>query len=160
MKTWFLHALRVRYQETDQMKVVYHANYLNWFEIGRTEWVRHAGIEYKYLEAAGLLLPVTHLEAEFLQPAQYDDWVTVCTHVSEMSALRMRFQSRIVMGDIASSADGVKLEADEPPGSVLVQGSTRHVWVNTDWKPVRLDREAPEAYNKIKKLFDVSGEPE
>lgn len=160
MKTWFLHALRVRYQETDQMKVVYHANYLNWFEIGRTEWVGHAGIRYKSLEAQGLLLPVTHLEAEFLQPAQYDDWVTICTCVSEMSALRMRFQSRIVMGDIASSASDSMLMAEEPPGPALVRGSTRHVWVNTAWKPVRLDREAPEAYNKIRDLYGLTGKPE
>lgn len=149
MKSWHLHALRVRYQETDQMKVVYHANYLNWFEIGRTEWVRSVGFSYRELEQKGLLLPVTHLEADFLQPARYDDWVTVCTHVAEMSALRVRFQSRVVMGDIASP-NGSVIVAEEPPGTPLVAGSTRHVWVNAAWKPVRIDREAPELYRAMR----------
>jgi acyl-CoA thioester hydrolase len=133
------------------MKVVYHANYLNWFEIGRTEWVRHAGISYRDMEEQGLLLPVTHLEASFFQPAQYDDWVTVCTHMAEMSALRVRFQSRIVIGDLSAS-HGASLLAEEPPGEMLVQGSTRHVWVNAAWKPVRLDRKSPAFYEKLKAL--------
>jgi acyl-CoA thioester hydrolase len=149
MKTWYLHTLRVRYQETDQMKVVYHANYLNWFEIGRTEWVREAGITYRDMEEQGLLLPVTHLEVSFLQPAHYDDWITICTHMAEMSPLRVRFQSRIVIGDL-SADHGPTLWSEEPPGEKLVEGSTRHVWVNAAWKPVRLDREAPAFYEKMK----------
>lgn len=149
MNIWHLHLLRVRYQETDQMKVVYHTNYLNWFEIGRTEWIRHIGIEYRDIERSGLLLPVTHLEAEFLQPASYDDWVTVCTCLSDMSAVRVRFESRIVAGDLIASC-GVRLQADEPPGSVLVRGATQHVWVNDAWKPVRFDREAPQWYEAMK----------
>lgn len=152
MRTWFLHTLRVRYQETDQMKVVYHANYLNWFEIGRTEWVRHTGVQYREMEDKGLLLPVTHMEAEFMQPAQYDDWVTVCTHLAEMSALRVRFQSRIVLGDLTKEYGG-SVQGDEPPGKPLVRGSTRHVWVNAAWKPVRLDREAPALYEKMKEAI-------
>lgn len=153
MKTWILHPLRVRYQETDQMRIVYHANYLNWFEIGRTEWVRHAGISYRELEAKGLLLPVTRVEADFLQPAKYDDWVTVCTHLEEMSPLRIRFQSRIVRGDL-TGAHGLSLSADEPPGEVMVRGSTHHVWVGPALRPVRLDREAPEYYDRIRGLYE------
>ena len=138
------------------MKVVYHANYLNWFEIGRTEWVRHLGTSYRDLEQKGLLLPVTHLEAEFLQPAQYDDWITVCTRVAEASALRVRFQSRLVMGNLAASC-GEFLQAEEPPGPMLVAGSTRHVWVNAAWKPIRIDREAPELYKAIRQSL-IDGE--
>lgn len=157
MNMWHLHLLRVRYQETDQMKVVYHTNYLNWFEIGRTEWVRHIGVNYRDIERKGLLLPVTHLEAEFLQPASYDDWVTVCTSLAHMSAVRLRFESRIVAGDLTASY-GSKLQADEPPGSVLVKGATQHVWVNDSWKPVRFDREAPDWYAAMK--ANVSGQPD
>lgn len=54
--TWVLHPLRVRYQETDQMGVVFHGNYVTWFEIGRTEWIRNAGYDYKTIEEQGLLL--------------------------------------------------------------------------------------------------------
>lgn len=164
MAIWKLHPLRVRYQETDQMGVVYHANYLNWFEIGRTEWVRESGICYKELEAKGLLLPVTEVEASFRQPARYDEWITVCTSVAELTGIRVHFQSRIVSGNMldAASEDGDErvtvqcingqYNGDEPPGQLLVRGSTRHVWINRDWKPVRLDREAPEWFAAMKAL--------
>jgi len=149
--TWFLHPLRVRYQETDQMGVVYHVNYLNWFEIGRTEWVRQAGIDYKEMEARGLLLPVTDVEASFKQPAKYDDWITVCTRVAEMTSVRVRFDSRVLGGNLTESV-GHQYVGDEPPGILLVQGGTRHVWVNKEWKPVRFAREAPDWYDKMVRL--------
>ncbi|TFE27827.1 acyl-CoA thioesterase [Cohnella luojiensis] len=152
MATWFLHPLRVRYQETDQMGVVYHANYLNWFEIGRTEWVRQAGIAYKEVEARGLLLPVTDVEASFKQPALYDDWITVCTRVAEMTSIRVRFESRIVSGDMSAS-HGIRYEGEDPPGLLLVQGGTSHVWVNKEWKPVRFAREAPDLYQRMMGLI-------
>ncbi|MCC3375903.1 thioesterase family protein [Cohnella sp. REN36] len=153
---WHLHPLRVRYQETDRMGVVYHANYVNWFEIGRTEWVRQAGYTYKEIEARGLLLPVIHLEASFEQPAQYDDWVTVCTRVAEMTPIRVRFESRIVRGD--RSDVGLKARAaEEPPGETLVQGGTKHVWLNAAWKPARLDREAPDVWAAMRALVEAPG---
>lgn len=151
MKPWFLFPLRVRYQETDQMGVVYHVNYLNWFEIGRTEWVRQAGISYKEMEDRGLLLPVTEVEASFKQPAAYDDWVTVCTQVAEISAIRVRFESRVMSGNLCENL-GHSFIGEEPPGTLLVRGCTRHVWVNKNWKPVRFDREAPDWYQQMLKL--------
>ncbi|MFC4304799.1 acyl-CoA thioesterase [Cohnella boryungensis] len=153
MGKWFLHPLRVRYQETDQMGVVYHANYLNWFEIGRTEWVRRAGIAYRDMESRGLLLPVTDVQASFKQPALYDEWVTVCTHVAEMSSVRVRFESRILSGNAAETL-GDSYDGEEPPGTLLVSGTTRHVWVNREWRPVRFAREAPEWYDKMIKLVE------
>lgn len=151
MGRWFLHPMRVRYQETDQMGVVYHANYLNWFEIGRTEWVRQAGITYKEMEARGLLLPVTDVEASFKQPALYDDWITIATQVAEMTSVRVRFESRVLSGNLAESW-GDLYEGDEPPGALLVRGGTKHVWVNKEWKPVRFAREAPDWYDRMVRL--------
>jgi len=133
------------------MGVVYHVNYLNWFEIGRTEWVRQAGIDYKEMEARGLLLPVTDVEASFKQPAKYDDWITVCTRVAEMTSVRVRFDSRVLGGNLTESV-GHQYVGDEPPGILLVQGGTRHVWVNKEWKPVRFAREAPDWYDKMVRL--------
>ncbi|MBB6671043.1 acyl-CoA thioesterase [Cohnella nanjingensis] len=150
---WHLHPLRVRYQETDKMGVVYHANYVNWFEIGRTEWVRQAGYTYREIETRGLLLPVVNLEASFEQPALYDDWVTICTRVTEMTPLRVRFESRVVRGDRTQERDA-PLTGDEPPGETLVKGGTRHVWVNAAWKPVRLDREAPDVWQAMRQLTE------
>lgn len=157
MPMWMLHAIRVRYQETDRMGVVFHTNYLNWFEIGRTEWVRHAGFTYKDMEERGLLLPVIDIEASFRQPAAYDDWVTVCTKATEVSGVRVRFASRIVAGD-QTLTHGAHADVDEPPGRLLVRGGTSHIWVNRGWQPVRLQREAPDWYERLRELAAIGSE--
>jgi acyl-CoA thioester hydrolase len=152
---WQLHTLRVRYQETDQMSVVYHGNYVNWFEIGRTEFIRSAGMTYKEIEAQGLLLPVTGLEVNFDLPARYDDTLLICTRISQFSAVRLSFESQI-----RRIADAFELPAEitdaELPGELLVHGGTKHVWVNPEWKPVRLDKKAPALYTLLQGM--VSGE--
>ncbi|SFA90477.1 acyl-CoA thioester hydrolase [Cohnella sp. OV330] len=150
---WLLHPLRVRYQECDQMGVVYHANYVNWFEIGRTEWVRRIGCDYREIETRGLLLPLVKLDVNFVQPARYDEWITVCTRVADKTALRIEFESRIVKGDLTATVG--RVTKDEPAGELLVSGGTKHVWVNKEWKPVRLDRELPEVWAAFKALAEA-----
>src|SRR5262245_36376771 len=63
--------VRVRYADTDQMGVVYYANYLVWFEVGRTEWLREAGWNYRDMEETGVSLPVIEAHCEYRQPARY-----------------------------------------------------------------------------------------
>jgi acyl-CoA thioester hydrolase len=145
-----MHPVRVRYQETDKMAVVYHTNYITWFEIGRTEWIRQAGLSYKEIEDRGLLLPVVHLEASYLQPAKYDDWVTIFTRVSEISKVRLRFDYRVVLGDF-TQAGAAFAEDGEPEGKLLAKGSTLHGWINDDWKVVALDRKAPDIYELLRR---------
>ncbi|MEX2416657.1 MAG: thioesterase family protein [Paenibacillaceae bacterium] len=130
----FIHQHRVRYQETDQMGVVYHANYLNWLEITRTEWIRELGIPYSQLEEMGLLLPVTEVQLKYLQPARYDDIIEVHLRLTDHSYLRVDFEY-----EVHRASDGL----------LLITGVTRHVWVNQDWKPVRLDRTMPELHQLI-----------
>ncbi|MFN4245535.1 MAG: acyl-CoA thioesterase [Brevinematia bacterium] len=69
--------LRVRYSETDQMGVVYYANYFVWMEVGRTDLIRKSGLTYKEIEEKGFLLPVSYTSAKFLAPVYYDDIVLV-----------------------------------------------------------------------------------
>ena len=76
--------MRVRYAETDQMNVVYHGNYAQYFEVGRVEAIRQLGLSYKDLEASGIIMPVIEWTAKFLRPAQYDDLLTVRTTLKEM----------------------------------------------------------------------------
>jgi acyl-CoA thioester hydrolase len=149
---WTRHELRVRYQETDQMGVVYHTNYLNWFEIGRTEWIRAIGITYKELEQRGLLLPLTDAEIKFHLPARYDDQLTIYTKMSEYSNVRVKFSSEIRRHSDSSHTDETSglITVPEPSGELLVSGITRHVWVNRAWKAVRIDKEAPDLYQIIK----------
>lgn len=148
--SWFLHPLRVRYQETDQMAVVFHGNYVTWFEIGRTEWIRNAGYDYKAIEERGLLLPVVDLQCRYVLPARYDDTVLVCTRVSEFSPVRVSFESqirRVISSDFhASELAG----GEELPGELLVEGGTRHVWVNLQWQPARINKVMPELYELLR----------
>lgn len=71
--------VRVRYAETDQMNIVYHGNYAQYFEVGRVEAMRQLGLSYKDLEATGIIMPVIEWTAKFLRPAHYDDLLTVRT---------------------------------------------------------------------------------
>jgi acyl-CoA thioester hydrolase len=78
------HQVRVRYAETDQMNVVYHGNYAQYFEVGRVEAIRQLGLSYKDLETSGIIMPVIEWTAKFLRPAHYDDLLTVRTTLKEM----------------------------------------------------------------------------
>lgn len=152
---WHVHPQRVRYQETDRMQVVFHANYVNWFEIGRTEWVRSAGAVYADIEQQGLLLPVTELQCRFQKPARYDDRIAICTRVTDFTAVRLSFESQIrLVGETTAHNQLLQTgfiadSTEELPGELLVAGGTRHVWVGSDFRPVRLDKAAPELYALI-----------
>jgi acyl-CoA thioester hydrolase len=76
--------IRVHYGLTDQMGVVYHARYVEFYEIGRTEAIRQLGVSYKDIEASGIFLPVVDIHSKFLRPAKYDDLLTVKTFLKEM----------------------------------------------------------------------------
>ncbi|GED28638.1 acyl-CoA thioester hydrolase [Brevibacillus agri] len=125
------HRLRVRYGETDQMGVVYHTNYLNWFEVGRTELIRNAGLTYRELEERGVLLPVTDASLSYKKPARYDDVVEIQTRVKELSAVRLAF-----------AYDIIRVSDQE----LLASGETMHVFTNAELKPIRLSRTEPEVY--------------
>jgi acyl-CoA thioester hydrolase len=76
--------IRVRYAETDQMNVVYHGNYVQYFEVGRAESIRSLGFTYKNMEAAGIIMPIVELHCKYLRPAHYDDLLTVKTQLKEL----------------------------------------------------------------------------
>ncbi|USG64439.1 acyl-CoA thioesterase [Brevibacillus ruminantium] len=125
------HQIRVRYSETDQMGVVYHANYLNWFEVGRTEFIRDSGMTYRSLEDKGILLPVTDIEISYKQPARYDDWVEIRTKLEELSAVRLTFAYELY-----------RMEDEQ----LLVSGVSKHAFTTKEMKPIRLARAEPEVY--------------
>ncbi|MBC7651736.1 MAG: acyl-CoA thioesterase [Deinococcales bacterium] len=76
--------IRVRYAETDQMRVVYHGNYAQYFEVGRVEAIRSLGFTYKDLEEMGVIMPIVELTSKFLRPAHYDDLLTIKTMLKEL----------------------------------------------------------------------------
>ncbi len=76
--------IRVRYAETDQMDVVYHGNYAQYFEVGRTESIRQLGFTYKDMEAMGVVMPIVEWHAKYLRPAHYDELLTIRTILKEL----------------------------------------------------------------------------
>src|SRR5436305_12867874 len=94
---WHESLLRVRYAETDKMGVVYHANYLIWFEIGRTEFCRARGFSYRDLEEdENAFLVVAESYCRYKAPAYYDDILVVRTHITELRRRSMRSGYEIV----------------------------------------------------------------
>lgn len=88
--------VRVRYSETDQMGIVYHGNYLPYFEIGRVEWLRNKGISYKTLEERGVALPIVSLTINYKKSARYDDLLIVKTKFKKQTSVKIEFDCEIV----------------------------------------------------------------
>jgi acyl-CoA thioester hydrolase len=128
--------VRVRYSETDQMGTVYHAQYLVWFEIGRTEWCRSAGLPYAEMEQSGLFIPVTRVECAYRRRSRYDDPVRIRTR---MTAL-------------ASRGCAFAYEARGGSGVLLADGATRHVFTDPSGQP----RSGPEDVLALLERFRVS----
>jgi acyl-CoA thioester hydrolase len=139
--------IRVRYAETDQMGVVYHANYLVWFEVGRVEFLRQLGFSYKEMEQRdGCCIAVVDARCRYKSPARYDDEITVRTQLKNVRESLVHFGY-----ELARAADGV----------LLAEGETTHVVIGPDLKKrampekyLRLFREAAE-----ERLSSVSSEP-
>lgn len=87
--------VQVRYAETDMMGIVYHANYLAWLEIGRTQLLREKGFPYKEIEARGLYLPVLEVNIQYKRPAKYDDNVTIISRLSEKPFVKIRMDYEV-----------------------------------------------------------------
>ena len=87
--------IRVRYSETDQMGVVYHGNYVPYFEIGRVEWLRDKGISYKSLEENGIALPIVSMTLNYKKSARYDDLLTVKTTFKKQTSVKIEFECEI-----------------------------------------------------------------
>ena len=86
---------RVRYSETDQMGVVYHGNYAQFFEMGRTEWLRSLGLTYKDMEMNGIILPVVSINLTFIKSALYDDILTIHTFLKKEPMVKIEFNYEI-----------------------------------------------------------------
>ncbi len=115
--------LRVRYAETDQMGVVYHANYLAWCEVGRTEYIRQSGMSYRAMEEAGVQLAVSDLEMRFHAPARYDDVVRVETRLTDVRSRTVTFDYVVVIAD---------------SGARLVSVSTRLISLDRTGRPTSM----------------------
>jgi len=115
------HEIRVIFGDTDQMGVVYYANYLRYFESARAAYWRDLGKSYKDLEAWGVALPVVEAHCNYRRPAHYEDLLTVETEVTELRGASLRFAYRVMRGT-----------------ELLAEGYTRHAVIGTDGRPKAL----------------------
>jgi acyl-CoA thioester hydrolase len=115
--------LRVRYSETDQMGTFYNSRALEWFECGRTEWMRNRlGLSYAALEAQGVFLPLVEAHLQFRGGARYDDLLAVTTSAGLFGRARLRFDVQI---------------NNQSAGNPVVQGYTIHAFTDAARKPIR-----------------------
>jgi len=124
--------VRVRYGETDQMGVVYHPNYLLYFETGRTELMRSAGVTYSEMEKEGVFLVVTEAACRYRAAARYDQELRVVTRVDEVGKARIRFSYRVL----------------GPGGALLAEGHTELASVDQAKNPVRMPPKISEVLSK------------
>ena len=113
--------VRVRYAETDQMGVAYHANYFVWFEVARTDWLRTFGVTYRDLEAEGYFLPVIEAHCGYRTSARYDDDLRITATARLVSAVRVAFDYEIT-----------------GPSAIVATGHTVHATLDRQGRPVRV----------------------
>lgn len=117
---------RVIYGDTDQMGVVYYANYLRWFEKGRSEFLREVGLPYKTIEAQGLHFPVTEVSCRYFKSAHYDDVITIATQLTSLGRASLSFDYAVCrQGEQAS----------------LASGSTKHACVDAAGRITRIPKD-------------------
>ena len=128
--------IKVRYVETDQMGIVHHSNYFVWFEVGRTEFIKELGIKYSDMENMGVLLPLIESGCEYKRGARYEDEIVISTSVTLITPIRMEFKYDIIR---------------ENDDKLLAKGFTKHVFVNTNLKPINVKKKYPELWDILKK---------
>ena len=87
--------IRVEYHHTDQMGIVHHSNYVKFFEVARTEWLRAMGLTYAEMERRGVMMPIVEVNVKYRQPAYYDELISVTASVDELPMARMVFKYEI-----------------------------------------------------------------
>jgi acyl-CoA thioester hydrolase len=117
------------------MGIVYHGNYIVWFEIGRTDYCRAAGIPYRAMEDAGLLILVTAAECRYRRPARYDDAVRVRSRLTDLASRGLTF--------------GYEIADDQD--RILAEGTTRHVFADAVGRPRRAPPEIIEKLERFRK---------
>lgn len=123
--------VRVRYQETDNMGVVYYANYFVWFEVGRTDYLRSAGVSYKDLEKKGMFLMVARASCEYKSPARFDDIIRIQTWIAKLKNSSLQFEHKLFIED-----------------RLVATGESVHVFTNTSGKPIRIPEEIRKIYTQ------------
>ncbi len=130
--------IKVRYVETDQMGIVHHSNYYAWFEVGRTEFIVEAGMPYSEMEKHGVMMPVLESNCKYIEGAKYEDELKIQTWIEEMNGAKVLFGYNVVR------------VSDQ---KVIAKGSTKHAFVNDEFKIINLKKKNLEMWDILEKMY-------
>jgi acyl-CoA thioester hydrolase len=129
---------KVNYYETDQMGIVHHSNYIRFFEEARLDLLKKVGLDYRALEDMGIVIPVTFVDCRYLLPLHFDDEVVIHTQMTKYDGLKMEISYEIYQKET---------------GDLCTTGKSGHCFLDSGLKPIRMKREYPELYTKLKNML-------
>lgn len=130
---------KVCYYETDKMGVTHHSNYLRWMEEARIEWLAKLGFPYNKLEADGIISPVIGIECEYKESTTFNDIILIETKVKEFKGVRLIIEYIMV---------------NEKTNNVVLNGISKHCFLDKENRPIRLNKMFPELDSKLKELSE------
>jgi len=132
--------IRVIYADTDAMGIIYHTNYIKWFEAGRNEFLRQIGYPYSRLEKEGIWLPVAAVTCEYKSPGKYDDILLIRSWVKSLGAATVVMAYEILRKET---------------GELLVTGTTKHGITSPELKPIRLKKVNPDLFARLEEDMEA-----
>ncbi|MDD4200001.1 MAG: thioesterase family protein [Eubacteriales bacterium] len=131
--------VRVQYFDTDKMMIVHHANYIRFFEIARTEYLRAEGMSYSEMEKEDFIMPVLSVSAEYKEPAVYDEEIVIGCRIAKISHASMEIEYEI---------------RGKENGKFHAKGKSRHGFTNRALKPIPLKKKQPDIYEFLTRLYE------
>jgi acyl-CoA thioester hydrolase len=133
--------IRILYADTDAMGIVWHGNYVRFFELGRTEALREIGYPYREFEERGFRMPLYNVTVNFKRPAKFDDVLDIASWPKRLGAAKVTISYEV---------------ANKATGELLVTGETTHAIVNEEMKPINIRKAYPEFANRMLALAEYS----
>ena len=132
-------SFHVEYTEIDGMGIVHHSIYPLWFEKGRRDYLRKAGVPCSQISCRGFHLPLIQMECKFKSPARYKDEVIIITRISHMSSVKLKFEYEV---------------REKAKNTLLVLGKTVHAWTNGKIEPINIEKEDSEIYQRLRQFSE------
>ena len=130
---------QLNYYETDQMGIVHHSNYIRLFEEARLDMMKKAGMDYRALEEMGIIIPVTFAECRYLLPLRFGDEIIIHTKMAKYDGIKMEVSYKVYKTDT---------------GELCTEGKTGHCFLNKELRPIRMKRQYPELFSKLKGMLE------
>ena len=131
---------KINYYETDKMGIVHHSNYIRFLEEARCNMLEAAGVPYSELEKQGILIPVLNVNCTYKSHVTFDDIIEIKTLIKEFNGVRLTMQYEII---------------NKNTGDLVLTAETKHCFTNKKLKPIRLQKQLPDFYNKFYYLTNI-----